>query len=549
MKKIIALGIAGIMLISGILTGCGKAQETSNESLEASNETQEASNEIQAGSDESQEEKKGYQTTYGDKQFDNVTINVEVFDRSSAPEGATVVDNKWVDYINQEMNKVGINVNFVAVPRGEETTKIQVMMASGTAPDLILTYDRSLAESYYAKGGIVALNDYVDGEDQAVNLKKYITEEVLDMCRNDDGELWAITARRVNTAKKNLFIRKDWLDKLEMDMPETVDDLYNVLKAFKENNPDGKKDVVAFSSDTLSYSAYGVMEGAFMESVENETQFNISSYRPIYSDDGYVEYLRFLNKLYNEGLMDPEYYVGNSLNELIVNGRVGFFEYGINDTINKDVLQSLQASEPEADIVSLPPLKNVNDGKQYNIADNGNGIYVLIPKTCQNVDAVITYLDWMATKDGGYVINNGFEGEHYQLENGIPMVIDADYNEKDKNWINFDLFLVGNGGYFTDPQDVVDANAAMAPGYEDYVYENYKNAVIGDIIYATPTYVSPIQVECHTEIKLAQDENQIKCITCKPEEFDANIAVYREALKNAGMDKVLEERTAYFTGK
>ena len=71
------------------------------------------------------------------KCLDNVTIKVELFDRSNAPEGSTLTDNRWVKYVNEEMNKVGINVEFVAVPRADEVTKMQTMMSSGTAPDML----------------------------------------------------------------------------------------------------------------------------------------------------------------------------------------------------------------------------------------------------------------------------------------------------------------------------------------------------------------------------------------------------------------------------
>lgn len=289
-KRTLALTMAGIMTLSALLAGCGSGGSSAGSSSDGS------------GSGDNGGD---YVTTYGEKKFDDVTIQVEVFDRSNAPEGSSCVDNKWVDYINEEMNKVGINVEMVAVPRSEETTKVQVMMASGTAPDIIFTYDRSMAEEYYEKGGTVKLNDYIDGEGQAANLKSYVTEDVLDVCRNDDGDLWGLTAKRTSTAKNNLFIRKDWLDKLDMDVPTTPDELYDVLKAFKENNPDGRNDVIPCDiSFNIGRSIVGILAQSFMESVADETQYNISSFCPVYTDDGYVEYLRYLNKLYNEGLMD-----------------------------------------------------------------------------------------------------------------------------------------------------------------------------------------------------------------------------------------------------
>ena len=75
-----------------------------------------------------------YQTTYG------VTISVELFDRSNAPEGSTILENRWTKYAQDAMAEVGINLEFVAVPRGDEVSKMQTMVGSGTAPTITLTY-------------------------------------------------------------------------------------------------------------------------------------------------------------------------------------------------------------------------------------------------------------------------------------------------------------------------------------------------------------------------------------------------------------------------
>lgn len=533
-KRFFAMTMAALMTMSAMLAGCSNTDSGStantNSSVADSSEEQSVA---------------GYVTTYGEKQFDDVTIQVEIFDRSNAPEGSTCVDNKWVDYINQEMNKVGINVEMVAVPRAEETTKIQVMMASGTAPDIIFTYDRSLAEDYYAKGGIIDISDYIDGEEQAKNLKSYVTQEVIDVCRNDEGELWALTAKRTSTAKNNLFIRKDWLEKADMEVPTTVDELYEVLKVFKENNPDGRNDVIALTPYTIGRANVSILAQAFMESVADEVQYNVASFCPVYTDDGYVEYLRFLNKLYNDGLMDQEYYANTNTEENIVSGRLGFVEWGVMDNMGR--VESLQNLQPDADFVAMPALKNVNDGNQYAFADPINGMYVMIPKTCENVEAAITYLDWMATEAGGYVLYNGFEGEHYTIEEGVPAVIDADYNANDKDWIRMDLFLIGNPGYYKSEEQMIDVLAMENPGYGQYLRDDYAIAKTG-IIRHVPSYVSPSQSAYYSDIDVVMEENQVKCITCAPEDFDAQIEIYRAALKEAGMDAVVEERTAYFSG-
>ena len=109
-KRAMSVVLAAV-LAAGLLAGCGGNKSETNKAREQAKDAE-------------------YVTTYGEKMFDNVTITVELFDRSNAPDGNTLTDNRWVEYVNQEMNKVGINVEFVGVPRADEVTKMQTMMSS-----------------------------------------------------------------------------------------------------------------------------------------------------------------------------------------------------------------------------------------------------------------------------------------------------------------------------------------------------------------------------------------------------------------------------------
>lgn len=543
-KRGLALFLTFIMAVG--LIGCDKKAEEGkkgpgNEGVASTGES------VTEGP---KEEGSEFQTTYGSKNFNNVTITVEVFDRSNAPEGSTVIDNKWVDYINEHMGKVGIKVEFVAVPRSEEVSKLQLMMAAGTAPDLMLCYNAPVVEGFFNDGGTIDLAPYIDAEDQAQNLKEYIGEECLNIGRNADNELWAVPARRSVTAETNLFLRKDWLDKLGMQVPTTVDELYNVLKAFKENNPDGRKDVLA----TRFYTGINVVAFPFLSTINDAKSYNINSGSTtdfLYTDSGAGEYFRWLNKLYNEGLMDPEYYVrtDQTLKEDFVSGRLGCFEGNVSynvDSMRGSLLQALKQNNPEADVISIPPLKNIHDGQIYNKGYAINGAYVFIPQTCKNVEAAVTYLDWLATEEGGFTLFHGMEGEHFNYdEEGVPVIIDPVYNGTDKDWIRHDLFLIGNQGYYKTPEEFAKATSKEAPGFEQYVIDNYNNASVG-IVRNEATYTSPIYTEKNTEIGLLSDEYIVKIVTCKPEEFDTILAEFLAKLKGVGYDSIIEDRTEYF---
>ena len=546
MKKKVLAGLMAMLLAASMLFGCGKnAAETTSG---AGGETVTTPGNTASGDGQTASK---YQTTYGSKQFDNVTIKVELFDRSNAPDGSTITDNKWTKYVNEQMNKVGITVEFIPVPRWDEVTKMQAMVASQTAPDLTLTYTYAYAEDYFNQGGTWDLSEFIDGADQALNMKDYIGTDVLNIGRNLNGNLYGIVAKRATTAKSNFFIRKDWLDKLGLGIPTNPDELYNALDKMVHQNPNGLNGVAGaiiwngwnlkqvfskIAGDPVAVQVCGGGEDVIQD----------------YYDPGMYDYYKYLNKLYNAGILHQEYYslAEDDFKSQIVTGNLGFCEYSVNgnvDVLRGSLLKTLKENVPDADFVSIPQFANVNDGKVYTAGYGAGGLIAFCPKTASEevVEACMTYLDWMCTDQGGFVLYHGFEGEHYNMIDGVPTVIDAEYNSKDKDWIRTDIFLVGNQGYFATVDDFNKCTSKEAPGFEKYVIQNYEYSLQGTVNHDT-AYTSPSTPDLITDLNIAKDDYQVKMITCKPNEFDAMYKEYMAELKDVGIDTIIAEREEYY---
>lgn len=538
-RKLFTLVLAGVMSIMS-LSGCGKDSTTGGATTNGS-----------SGSGESAQGQ--YHTTYGDKTFDNVTITVELFDRSNAPEGTTLLDNKWVEYVNEQMNKVGITVEFVAVPRADEVTKMQTMMSSGTAPDLTITYNYSMAQDYYKDGGTWDLSPFIDGEGEAQNLHAYLSDEVIDIGRLPSGELTGIVAKRATTAQSNMFFRKDWLDEQNIAIPTTPDELFEAMKKIHEKHPEAVAYFWGLNDGANSVCYRNNLEIAFSQLASDEKEMMIAQGIDYYYDPGTREYFRFANKCYNAGLIEPEYYASttDTYNSDIVTGKTSFFESNVNysvDILRGSLLKTLQENVPGADIISIPALKNVNDGKQYSSSYAPGGLIAFCPKTASEevVEACMTYLDWQRSKDGGHVLYHGFEGEHYTLnEDGVEIVKDAEYNATDKDWIRTDIFLVGNQGYFSSVESFNACSAAENPGYEQYVLDNYENALVGTVI-PNSSYTSPTQSELSADLQILGADWIVKCVTCPEDEFDQTYDEFMKACEDAGIQKIIDERTEYY---
>jgi len=196
-------------------------------------------------------------------------------------------------------------------------------------------------------------------------------------------------------------------------------------------------------------------------------------------------------------------------------------------------------------MVSIPPLKNIHDGKIYNSQDSNSAAFLFIPKTAKDPAACIKYLDWLATKEGGFTIWHGIEGEHFEMQGQVPAVLDAQKNAVEKDWIRDDLFLVGNGGYFITEADYIACKVLENAEYSNYIQNNFDNATMGEAI-SSYGYMSPTQAKEAANLKKVNNEYSVKVSTCKTDEFDAMFDEWAAALEKYNIQQIKEERASYY---
>ena len=146
---------------------------------------------------------------------DWVTLNVEMYDRSIA--GFNVEDCWQLRYIQENFGDPNhIKINWIPVSRWEEGTILSTRLAGGTAPDICMTYGTDLVQQYIDMGGIMPLDDLLAEYGQ--ELTAFLGDEVLQYGQYDVGdgkEQYYLPARRIVVATQSMFIRKDWLEKLD----------------------------------------------------------------------------------------------------------------------------------------------------------------------------------------------------------------------------------------------------------------------------------------------------------------------------------------------
>lgn len=485
----------------------------------------------------------------GKDSADNSSLKVAVFDRGNAPNGMTAADNIWTDWINEEFGKSNnINVEFQGIPRNQEVEKINMLMASRNAPDILLTYDKAVFFNYAKNGGLAELSSLIDNTE---NLKDFMGDRW--KYTTYDGEIYGIPTKVVSDGAYCSYIRKDWLDKLGLDVPETTEELYAALKEIKEKDPGNVGEqlvpfllsATSFSEEYWQQNTLGLVM-SFVEPMSEEDWYTL----PQIKYPGFKEGVKYLNKLYREGILEQDFALQtnwNQFDENIAAGRAAFYSHNRNYQLTANgAYAMLKQNNPDAELVAVDPFVN-KYGKRPKWRGNTGGGYIMIPSFSKNVEAAVKYLDWMADTDIGFKLLNGNEGENYKLENGFPVVIDTEYNNKTK-FNNADLALIYNGYDYGSFEKNVEATRVAMPALGELRADSMIKA--NSDLYNNPMddFDQPIASYIKSKSKLDKkfQELMIKSITASEADFDAVYDGLVSEYMSIGGDEVTAERKTVY---
>lgn len=354
-------------------------------------------------------------------------VSVSMFDRGqvSSDEG-TYEENRWVKWIREQS---GVNVKIVPVPRNQAQDKLNVLIASNQAPDLIWEYDRNYIGNLVTQGVIQPIDEYI--EKYSTSYKKYLQENSdLKPYISFDGKMYAATTKRTvsSVANHGMWIRQDWLDKLKLKTPTTMEELIAVAQAFKDGDPDGngKADTVPIIGYTTG-DVYNAMHGITW--VDWYLENGKMKYGP--TTDRYGDSLATEKKIYELGLADKEYFTdkdNSRAKQLWTTGKAGICLCQWGGTASA-MVKDLLLNDPAAKPVPLEPVAT-KYGKYGLYQETPANIYVAFNKNMKNPKAAVQYLDWLVDK-GWFPLTYGQEGVHYKLVNGIPQKTDADKFKKE----------------------------------------------------------------------------------------------------------------------
>lgn len=420
-RRLVSLVLAGTML----LTACGGANSATTATTASEGEKA--------------------QTTAEGAADGSITITMmqELFS-DQAPD----TNNEWYKKM-EEMTGVKMEVNFV--PTLSYVDKITAFIASQSLPMVFTANSKVLQNNNLLMAldsdGFWALDDYIQ---DYPNLYNFVGEQVWENSKIH-GKMYGIPRLRI-LPRNGAIIRQDWLDNLGLKAPETFDELYEVAKAFTENDPDGngQKDTVGIvtayqGTGNRGWNGFQTLATAF--GAPNGWEYKDGTMVPDFSTPEYMKAMTFIKKLYDDG------YLNKDFAEINAQARYEYFDkgtYGIVFGVVDDVNgrnQNLPQVVKDAKVGVLPAIHEEGKEIRCNATSGFNGLIMFTKfgdgaiKTEEELRRILSYYDQLATSEMQDMTTYGIESVHYEVKDGKRAMI---FNESaNKNQLDVDEGDIG----------------------------------------------------------------------------------------------------------
>ncbi|MBW7458791.1 extracellular solute-binding protein [Paenibacillus sepulcri] len=311
----------------------------------------------------------------------------------------------------EKRTNMKMDVTLISSNNYEE--KANVTLASGDIPDLMVLTDPFTPNvlTMMEQGAFWDLTPYIK---DYPNLSAYPP----DVWNNTKvkGKNYMIPRVRALDGDSFPIIRQDWLDKLGLPVPQTLDDFYNVMKAFTEKDPDGdgQQDTYGFtgSVDSDSMGNFVIFQNLFNNS---NGKWKLDGDKLVDTDllPGTRDMLVYLNKAFAEGLIPKDFAIMKTSQheDQLKSNKAGSFNNTLNNINNIGV--DLVKIAPDAQLMSPLYMISPNEAKMSIRGTGMTGGLVIPKKTVseEKLKKILAMLDYGSSPDG-LMLKKGLLGVH-----------------------------------------------------------------------------------------------------------------------------------------
>lgn len=330
------------------------------------------------------------------------------------------ITNEIEEYTNTELD-------FTWIPDASKEERLNTALASGNLADIVTVtiMNNSSVRNAYKAGAFWNLEPYLDEFD---NLSE-ITE---DMRRSAsvEGVLYGIPFQKP-LARNGIVIRQDWLDNLGLDAPETLEELFEVARAFTEDDPDGDGQDNTYGFIDRADLKYGSFKTiATYHGAPNEWREENGTFTPEFDTQEYIDGMDFVRDLYEEGYINQDFAVTSKEDqqEGFAQGRAGIYVGNLVDARNlRNMSEGLQ------DDLELLQINEMSlDGNSPAIWSDNNGVGGLLSipvnevETEDDLRAVLQFINDLMDEEVYMLMTAGVEGVHYETDGNVTVRLDDD---------------------------------------------------------------------------------------------------------------------------
>ena len=414
-QKTAAIVLAVSMAVS--LAACGKqAEETGNAGSAANTEnTGSADTQASSGTGSVEVNETGYPIT-----SEEITVT------AAGPMPSGCEDWSQLAVIDEYANRLGIRLDCDFYETDWET-QLTLKVAGDELPDMLIGCSMNVSDvnEWGGEGYFLDLSQYMD---LMPNLKAYFDQypELEAYCTTSDGHIYGLPKLKVDMTDRltRSFINKQWLDNLGLSMPTSIDEYYDVLVAFKEQDANGNGDPddeipLLFTSDSGGYTAlektlldaYGIFttDPNYVLQADESGKVELANI-----NDTYKEYLKFMHRLYAEGLMEQEAFTitGDEITTKQQGDVYGSFGCGSAPFVmaNKDISY-------DANWMALSGMSSeLHPKREASIASPvQNSILVAVNGNTEYPEALARFIDYFYTEEGMLSATKGYDGVTFDM--------------------------------------------------------------------------------------------------------------------------------------
>lgn len=466
--------------------------------------------------------------------LDTISIMVPFLDPQPPEEPNAIHDEL------EELTGKKIKLNWV--PNADYEEKLNITLAGGDLPHVMVVQGKSPGFVKNANAGAFwELSDYLEDYPNLVSEAPAIEKNA-----SVNGEIFGVYRAR-DAMRTAVILRKDWLEALNLEAPTNVDELYEVAKAFTEQDPDGNG-----VADT-----YGLIVPKWPGTINTNSPYDVIStwfgsgngwteqdgkLAPNFTTDEFIEANKYIKKFVDEGLINGDYATMDSAtwNDPFFNGKGGII---IDVHSRAAVLSSLfKQQDPSTfqNYVEIAGNMESPSGELNAHPTPGFSGFLSIPKskvtTEEELRAVLSFLNEMNSNEAAVLLNNGIEGTNFKVEDGFAVGVDGGTAEPVLGYPQLGTNVAGVNYYLPK----------QATEYEQEQFDKRKALEESDFESAVhdpaASYISETQIAKGAQLDNIVTDARIQFIAGQLDEQGLRDAV--QLWKSSGGDDVIKEINA-----